>query len=269
MRYLPEDNLSYPVLILLDGGGSGSGFYLDTDEDLYLITAKHVLFKNSLDGATKMILRTKVVKLISYLRDQKIKTAVNLVLNLELLDIIEHPTTDVAVIKIGNLIQKEGDGIKIKWLDGVTINGPAGSPIVGVPLSHCKKYEDVLVSNEVFVFGYPNSLGNIKDKQIDYARPLLRKGIVAGKNDINKTIIIDCPVHFGNSGGLAMEAEDIDYKRRKYYAIGIVAEFVPFIEELKSKQYGTVNTNIENSGYGIVMPMDNIFDILDTKITPR
>jgi hypothetical protein len=93
-------------------------------------------------------------------------------------------------------------------------------------------------------------------------RPLLRKGIVAGKDGTRKHIIIDCPVYKGNSGGLAVEAEQIGLVNRKFKPIGVVVEIVPFVEQYESRQYGYVNTSIENSGYAFVEPMDRIKDLI-------
>jgi hypothetical protein len=68
-----------------------------------------------------------------------------------------------------------------------------------------RKFADVLISNDVYIFGYPSSVGH--SGQLDHTRPLLRKGIVAGKNEAKNTIILDCPVHQGNSGGLALQID--------------------------------------------------------------
>src|SRR6266850_1141239 len=43
---IPDDNLSYPVLLTW-GDGSGSGFFYNKDDATYLITARHVLFKET------------------------------------------------------------------------------------------------------------------------------------------------------------------------------------------------------------------------------
>lgn len=44
---IPDDNLSYPVL-LMSKNGSGSGFFYNKDDATYLITARHVLFKETI-----------------------------------------------------------------------------------------------------------------------------------------------------------------------------------------------------------------------------
>ncbi|MDD5772448.1 MAG: trypsin-like peptidase domain-containing protein [bacterium] len=127
------------------------------------------------------------------------------------------------------------------------------------------KYDSILVSNEIYVFGYPTSLG-LKDlPQLDKKKPLLRKGIIAGKNDKLKTIIIDCPIYYGNSGGPVIQIEDVDASMKVFTVIGIISEFVPFVEELHSSKYGYTNTNISNSGYAIVVPIDFILELIESK----
>ena len=46
-REIPDDNLAYPVFIRLQSGSTGSGFFLNMDENTYLVTASHVLFDES------------------------------------------------------------------------------------------------------------------------------------------------------------------------------------------------------------------------------
>jgi len=41
--YLPEDNLAYPVQVVVPGAG-GTGFFVRRDRELFLVTARHVLF---------------------------------------------------------------------------------------------------------------------------------------------------------------------------------------------------------------------------------
>src|SRR5689334_10749840 len=45
VRAIPDDNLAYPVLLLYKNGGNGSGFYLSTTSEIFLVTAKHVIFE--------------------------------------------------------------------------------------------------------------------------------------------------------------------------------------------------------------------------------
>ena len=63
-RAIPDDNLAYPVLIILKNRSTGSEFYLNADKATYLITAKHVLYNPSTNK-----LLDKNVSLISYSAD--------------------------------------------------------------------------------------------------------------------------------------------------------------------------------------------------------
>ena len=72
MRDIPDDNLSYPVSINLNDGGTGSGFYLNTDKYTFLVTAKHVLYKSDKDkktGVEQLSLRSQTATLLSYPKD--------------------------------------------------------------------------------------------------------------------------------------------------------------------------------------------------------
>jgi hypothetical protein len=119
----------------------------------------------------------------------------------------------------------------------VTVKTFAASGIVGVPQDLIKRFDDVLVSNRVLIFGYPSSIGlrhggppgqratmdTIKDlAQLDYARPLLRSGIVAGKNQARRTLVIDCPSYWGNSGGPVLEIEQADALTWNFRVMGVV-----------------------------------------------
>jgi hypothetical protein len=73
-RSIPDDNLVYPVLIMLNNGDTGSGFYLDTGTTLYLVTAKHVFFDpdthtlrgEQVDPQTHNVIRNATAELSSY-----------------------------------------------------------------------------------------------------------------------------------------------------------------------------------------------------------
>ena len=99
------------------------------------------------------------------------------------------------------------------------------------------------------LFGYPSSVGLPQIRQIDYDRPLLRMGIVAGKNEAEQTIIIDSPIHAGNSGGPVLQVEQ-DATGRHFSVIGVVTQWIPAV--LK----GT-NT-VTHSGYSVVASIDPI-----------
>jgi len=135
--------------------------------------------------------------------------------------------------------------------------------ILTVPAKNTKKYSEVLIGNDVYISGFPSSLGIKKIPQIDYHRPLLRKGIVSGKFDTRKTIIIDCPTFGGNSGGPVIELEDVNTGNQNVRVIGIISQFVPFVEKWINLQHRLTNIEFENSGYSVVIPIDKVIELIE------
>lgn len=248
-RAIPDDNLAYPVLIQLSNGFA-SGFYLNTNSSVYLVTAKHVLVN-----------QTGKINLLSYSRDPK-ETVPN-VLDVDLgvasqrNEIKLHPTADVAVIRIASVTSEHGSST----LPGVTVRSSAPTGLLGTSMDTVKKYGDVLIANEVLLFGYPTSIGMQEYPQLDPLRPLLRRGIVAGLNPSKKSIVIDCPSYPGNSGGPVVEIDHQGFGA-KISVIGVVSELVPFAEKSMNFPIQYQSTNITNSGYTIVTPMDFVLELV-------
>ncbi|MGB3242261.1 MAG: trypsin-like peptidase domain-containing protein [Candidatus Omnitrophota bacterium] len=261
---IPENNLSYPVLISLDDGSSASGFYMRNNKnELFLVTAGHVLFKREDDNFTlkskKAILLSQPFPLVP---EEQIEIELDLGILINNKSVVSNFPRDVIVVKIANYIKKEEKEFA-KFIRGVLPKDSLKQKqIVVAETEGIKKYDKVLVSNEIFIFGYPTSLGIKNDPQIDYKKPLLRKGIVAGKNDKQKTIILDCPVYQGNSGGPCVEVEQ-EGLQSKYLIIGVVLQFIPFEEKWLNLNYNRVNTDWENSGYSVVEPIDTVLDLIE------
>lgn len=258
MRYLPDNNLSYPVLLEI-GNGSGSGFFYRTDKKIFLVTASHVIYVK--DNTGNDILSGNELILTSYDENLKLTAPISYSIDLSKVLIRKNKLKDIVLIELANISTGESTDNKISLIDGVKQLSVADSHVVVVPPQYLKKFKDVLISNEVFILGYPSSLGVPNNLQIEIKRPLLRKGIVAGLNISNETIILDCPVYFGNSGGIVLEVEEIDSIHKKIWIIGIVSQYVPFIESLKSLQFGYENHSFENSGYSIAVPIDTIEEL--------
>jgi hypothetical protein len=251
MRFLPENNLAAPVLIALENGSSASGFFFQNETSTYVVTAKHVLF----DKKTNKLWAANAHG-IAYTQD--LRSQLELRLNLEKLksdqNIKCHQDADVAIIEI----IKDNATVSGAITEGIT---EENGGFVMLNTDYTTKYDDVLESNEVFIFGYPSSLA--KSNQIDRNRPLLRKGIVAGKNHFQKTVIIDCPSYNGNSGGLVIQVNRPHAQQKTSTAIGVVSQAVMFREEFKSvREPNHVNIFLENSGYTVVEPMDRVLELL-------
>ncbi|ESX23894.1 trypsin-like peptidase domain-containing protein [Mesorhizobium sp. M1148] len=252
MAYLPDNNLNYPVHIQI-GGSTGSGFHLRTETALWLITAKHVLFRadgtlyNNTAETTSFWAKFSARNLISL--DLAVLTAAG--------SVRRHAAADVAAIKLMTIAAGAATG---ESDPGVTATIPQGSHLVGVnALETVLPFDEVGISNEAFLFGYPVSIGHAG--QLEPDKPLIRRGAIAGLNEANRTIILDAPSYQGNSGGLVVECIDEVFERR-FRAIGIAVAFVPFYEKMQSLHFKTVNTNIENSGYTIVEPIDKILETI-------
>ena len=167
-----------------------------------------------------------------------------------------HPSCDLAMIKIADEEISRDFSFLIN-MDGVTSKNPFN--IVWLDKSFLKKFDELLVGNTVFTFGYPTVITK-NNPLLDIKLPLLRKGIIAGKNNALNIIILDSPVFYGNSGGLILEVEKIVDGQKyseKYQAIGIITNFVPLLQR--------DSINIENSGYSIGVPMDSLIELLNDK----
>lgn len=252
MRALPDNNLKYPVLISFEDGGTGSGFFLNnSDQSLYLVTAKHVLF-----NPENSLLRTKSIKITSYAEDSKIKDPIVFGLDLETLSkqgfVVADDEHDIVVVKImSGTIEIKGQKLSNPCKGVSKIKFPPGATLIVAEKLMCKKYDDVLIANDAFILGYPTSIGSKKYPQIDYQKPLIKKGIIAGKNESKKTIILDCEVYYGNSGGIVIELEQLDLSIKRPWVIGIVSELIIF-----SKKWD------QNSGYSVVVPIDYALEII-------
>lgn len=256
MPRIPADHAAHPVHISIPDRSSGTGFFCNTPTAKYIATAAHVLFRNGLElygpeAVLKFVGSDLITPLEMRLDLEKMKEDGNL---------RKHPKADVAVAKIG-VVTKSEEKRLVNLTSGAVLKTalPDGTTMLGLPSASFRKFVDVGVANETVMFGYPGKLG--LPGEIDPDRPLLRAGIVAGKNSSNQ-IVVDCPVYFGNSGALVIEIDETDPLRKKFRGMGVVVKMVPFVEELWSKQYQTqTSVRYENSGYALVEPLDRIEEL--------
>ena len=263
IRAIPEDNLAYPVLITLKSGGKASGFFLNTQTAQYFVTANHVLVDDPTltDPATHTYKPDAYIELLSYSRDP-LDTKRNVTgLNLQQLQkdghIRTNPSQDVVAITMGTMSATPSTTtrVPVSNVPGVTFKETATQGMLGASVDAVKTLDQVLIGNDVIMFGYPTSLGLKQLPQLDPDRPLLRKGIVAGKNMQRHSLILDCPVYFGDSGGPVFEL-DREALGTRFWLIGMVKEYVPFAES--SRTFMIVN----NSGYSVATPMDAVLELI-------
>ena len=252
-RLIPDDNLSYPVLIRI-GTTAGSGFYLTTERHVFLVTATHVLFESD-----RRTLNGMQAEALSYASDPKERAQAVFRLDLKALgengNIRVDNIHDVAVVRVA-MVTGESGAMRSRPVPGVVMRSVPKSGYVTAGTHTVKRFADVLVSNEVIVFGYPSSLGVANIPQLDYFRPLLRKGIVAGTNEALKSIVIDCAVYPGNSGGPVVELTR-DVTGTRFRIIGVIIQYVPFAQ-------GDAANVLSNSGYAVAAGMDAVLDLVET-----
>lgn len=252
--------LSAPVLIKLNNGRTGSGFIISNtaQSKIYLITARHVLceVKNK-----SVQFKGDVAELTIYNQNpnenpENSKIKIDLINSFKAKELIIHNSYDVCAVYLGS----KRNSI-ISYSKNVTKN--KNSILYYQPPSIAKKYNEVLTGNDIYTFGFPTSIGIKKNPQIDYEIPLLRKGIIAGKNNKLNTIIIDCPVYPGNSGGPVVMVSKFGSSSSEFSIIGIVTEWIPYEEMWINSKTGQTNSEVSNSGYAVVVPIDRIFEMIN------
>jgi hypothetical protein len=257
---IPDDSLSYTVQVSFAGKPRASGFYLRTAQAVYFVTAWHVLYDE-----TTGKLRFTEATLLSYARDPKDPGRNRLRLDLASLEkageIKANSERDVAAVRIAT-IEGVGPVAPITMGKAVTTLERAASGLLAISVSSVHRFAEVLVGNDVYIFGYPESIGVSGIPQIDYERPLLRKGIVAGLNPKSRAIILDCPVYGGNSGGPVLQVEELDPVHRQFRLIGIVRQFVPYEENWLNLSQNYVNVTRSNSGYSVAEPVDSLLELV-------
>jgi hypothetical protein len=264
-RMMPDDNLAYPVLIMLKNKsgstlGFGSGFYFMANGAEYLVTAKHVIQSGLPDEKTHQAeVDDLVLGLVSYSKDQPTQQRIVLTVDFKKLldrgDVRPHKTRDVAVVKLGNLKESPDHSLMTFFSPGVEKVEFAESGMVSAGMQTIRKFDDVLVGNDAVLYGYPVSLGLPDAQQFDPLRPLLRKAFIAGKDSERRALIIDGPVYRGNSGGPVFEI-DPEPPDVYFHLIGIMVAFIPLTE--KAADF----TMLLNSGYSVAEPIDFALELM-------
>lgn len=262
---VPRPLLSFPVHIYLFPPNlppeDGSGFFYADSKYVYLVTAKHVLFD------TTNLLRTNIATLYYYPMLKETQERMDVNLN-ELVDsnVVEvHPSLDIAVVMIG-----KNDTLNhlVNFFPSVKIQNHIPSVFPNIIKEIIKESKDVSIGDDIFLFGYPTSIGIQFPKyllQIDASKPILRKGIIAAKNENLKTYILDCPAYPGNSGGPVIQIQQGYYGQKpSYYIIGLTTEFIPYEEYYQNLRYNFINKEWTNSGLSVAIPIDYVLEVIES-----
>lgn len=256
-RAVFDDYLIYSALIELDNGASASGFFCQSGTNVFLATARHVLLtpnSTNLNAHFATIIYYPNKELTHKSTPTRAEMKIDL-LGLSTNGLIRsHPTQDAVVAQIAKVIPESPNGNMV-YNEFVDCAYPIGiNPLHTV-------YDRLKVGTDAFVFGYPRSVG-VKEipglalpEQIDYDLPLVKKCIVSGKNPKNRTIILHTTAHFGNSGGPVFDFSSGEL-------IGLISEYIPFVERINNETYRYSNIQFSNSGYSVVVSADSVLEIL-------
>jgi hypothetical protein len=224
----------------------------------HLVTAHHVLFDTKTGAPWADSFAVK-----AYGRDQSVGEPQVLMFHIPTLlkrgRLRVDPVHDVAVAEVAR-VTPPGD---FDFVPGVAPLKPMAYPVIGTPRVSILPMADVTIANEVYLFGYPVSLGLPHIPQLDYDRPLLRRGIVAGKNPSRGAIIIDCPVYPGNSGGPVMQL-DVGPPQDTFRIFGVAIEFVPTLASVIAGDSEPTSEAVVNSGYAVVSAMDHVLALTES-----
>ena len=266
---IPKSMICSPVWYT-SNENEGSGLFLSDSDFVYFVTARHNLFsletnrnENKIDTVFNLI--SHKAQLVYYSLDIIKENPAILNINLDSMNnigCIEFDRShDIAIVIVGLLTKNKNvdSSSTMEWVGYTDIN--KSSSINLASITDINKYSDVNLGNDIILFGFPGSIGLIEKPQFDYSRPLLRKGIIAGKYEKHKSIIIDSPTFFGNSGGPVFEIIET-WNSKEFKLIGIVTEYVPYIENWENKSNGAINVQTMNSGYSIVTSIDFAFNLM-------
>jgi V8-like Glu-specific endopeptidase len=269
---IPHDNLSYSTLISINEGKStGSGFRLKIEGKNYLITAKHVLY----DRHEQIYGRTLI--LTCHSPDKNATSPWIFSIDLQSAVVLRSKTHDVVAILIGE--NKPIDGfdhvtplknlqheskrptslVPEPYVDVIKVGDGFA---VSVDIEALGKLESISLASDVYLMGYPTSLGMRNNQFYDFTKPLIRKGIVAGFDISKSSFVIDCFSFPGNSGGPVVEHCADGFFR----VVGVVSKYIPYETKWHSNRGDVINTDIANSGYTVCVAMDEVISLFKKTI---
>ncbi len=255
-----HDKLLASSSLISTGSSSGSGFLLLWDKKLYLITARHLLF-NEENNFTLVSDEIEISCPLNSVTDLDLR---RYKINMQKAKSKYSKKSDVAVVLLGSVEKiKDKQTYSIRHLPYVDqLDKTVNNPVVIIE-DKIKMIDDVYLSNDIFIFGFPTSLTAINGHQFFYYdKPLLRKGIVSYINKNDNTIILDCPVYPGNSGGPVFELT-VTEKEKVYNLIGVVSKYIPYKQEWRNLRDKITNVEYLNSGFSVATAMDEVILLLD------
>jgi hypothetical protein len=158
------------ALTLKLAGGEASCFLVEDSSYEYLVTARHVLFYDSLPGGShRWRLRSEGARLCGNFYGTHYEDSVFLGALAADGQIKADSMHDVAVVRLGSF-EYDGKGhfsagIALRHLRPMSGLGPG--PYVA-PLATTRRFDQIQVGSEILVVGYPTSLGLKQLPQLDF-----------------------------------------------------------------------------------------------------
>lgn len=264
-----SDNFSYSILLSIDGGKSiGSGFRLKYKNFNFIITANHVLFDHLSELRGEILVATCPSSPIG-------NGVLRLQIDLTKATIFNSDDSDIAAILVGKNEHLTEPKIPLKLEKGthlrpatlqiknyVTPLEQTAQYVTSVDIEATRPLSEIGVANDVYLMGYPVSLGLENSKYFDKTKPLIRKGIISGVNIDEGTFIIDCPSYQGNSGGPIIEHGEDGFFR----VIGLVSQYIPYETTWYNNRERIKNVEVANSGFSVCIPFDKIISLIEKEI---
>ncbi|MCO5286198.1 MAG: trypsin-like peptidase domain-containing protein [Chitinophagaceae bacterium] len=257
-QYSIDPRIRASSIIIQSNLGVGSGFFLqDTlTKYMYLATASHVLISN-----TPKPQIPDTIFITGYREnvdtDSTFRFKISIADCLKTGNLLFDFNNDIALIRFAKLVDM-GTFVSTQYPPFVT-KLTKETKIESWPVELSVSIEDIIPGSDLFVIGFPQSLG--LQGNFDMNRPLMRKGIVAGKDLKLNRIIGDGAVYFGNSGGIAVA---IYFKDNKFdlRLAGLVSQYIPFDESLFDKRGNQRSIDYRNSGYSVIIPSNSILSLI-------
>jgi hypothetical protein len=256
--YIADRGLSIPVQLQINNM-QGSGFFLKDNDKVYLISAAHVIIDINEYIKTQRVKLFDSTLIVKYYSTNPYDCSLSfLKMNLSKIysknQLWIYLEKDIIALCVGTI---ENDTVLSLDSEIAIKRNPENIKLPIILESEKAMLDELNIGQELFIIGYPSSVGLRNNNQIDYSKPLVRKGIISGFNKSNNSIVIDGASYQGNSGGPILI-----YKNKKTKVIGILTQLVPYEEKWINTNYSIVNTEWSNSGYSIVSSMDDIIKLL-------
>ena len=247
---------AFTVSVVLENS-KGSGFFFCYKGNMFVVTARHVIF-NEKDGEFSLYGKAATIKAPDIMGATASPAIFDILLNEN--NTFYNNSYDVGLVHLGSYrLTHDNTKLHPAYRDEIvqtqlpTNRGQFYGQYSSVSLGNVK------VGADVFVAGYPTSLGITHYLDLfDHDRPVVRKGIVSHVNYERQHIIIDCFVFPGNSGGPVIQASSTG--DAKNTLIGLVSRYIPYRQLQIIPVENITNINYINSGYALIVSMDHVID---------